>query len=81
MLVIRRRQGESIVLADNIEVTILEISASRVKLGIAAPAGVLVQRKEVIQAGERNVAAAASPVPADLSSWAKELRPPDEIKP
>lgn len=78
MLVIRRRQGESIVLAENIEVTILEISASRVKLGITAPAGVLVQRKEVILAGERNVAAAASPVPPHLSAWAKGLRAPGE---
>lgn len=74
MLVIRRRQGESIVLADNIEVTILEISASRVKLGIVAPSGILVQRKEIIQAGELNVAAARSAVPADLDAWASQLR-------
>ena len=37
MLVLSRRVGESIVISDNITVTVLEVRGSRVKLGISAP--------------------------------------------
>ena len=37
MLVVSRKTDESIIVADNIEITILEISGDRVKIGISAP--------------------------------------------
>ena len=47
MLVIRRRAGESILIADDIEIEVLETTPTRVKLGIKAPKEVTVLRKEV----------------------------------
>jgi len=44
---IRRRCGESILLGDNIEIRVLEVSGTRVKLGIAAPRDLLVLRNEL----------------------------------
>jgi len=58
MLVIRRRAGESILIAGDIEIEVLETTPTRVKLGIRAPREVDVVRKEVgIIAGE-NLSAA-----------------------
>lgn len=47
MLALSRKKGESLILNNNIEVTILEIKGEQVKLGISAPKEVPVYRKEV----------------------------------
>jgi carbon storage regulator len=65
MLVIRRRAGESILIADDVEVEILEITPTRVKLGVKAPKEVPVLRKEVRLTQDRNRAAALE-VPLNL---------------
>lgn len=44
MLVLSRKRNESIRIADNIEVTVLEIRGNRVRLGISAPQSVNVRR-------------------------------------
>lgn len=48
MLVVTRKQGESIVINDNIEVCILECSDGSVKIGIDAPKNIKILRKEII---------------------------------
>ena len=58
MLVIRRRPGESITLGEDIEIEVLDASASHVKLGIQAPRSVAVLRKEIRLVGEQNRASA-----------------------
>lgn len=47
MLVLSRKQGEVIEIGDEIEITVLEISGTRVKLGIDAPQHVRIKRKEI----------------------------------
>ncbi|GIO42018.1 carbon storage regulator CsrA [Paenibacillus apis] len=47
MLVLSRRKGESIVIQDNIEITILGIEGDNVRIGIKAPRQVEVFRKEI----------------------------------
>lgn len=47
MLALTRRKGESLVINNNIEITILEIRGDQVKIGISAPKEVPVYRKEV----------------------------------
>ena len=47
MLVLSRKVGEQIVIAENVTVTVLEIRGGRVRLGIQAPADVPVHRREV----------------------------------
>jgi len=58
MLVIRRRRGESITLGEDIEIEVLDVSASHVKLGIRAPKSVAVVRTEIRVVGEQNRASA-----------------------
>jgi carbon storage regulator len=58
MLVMRRRAGESILIGDEIEIQILHIGPSRIKLGISAPRSVPVALKEVHLVGQENQAAA-----------------------
>ena len=54
MLVVRRREGESVLIGDDVEVVVLEAGANRVKLGIMAPREVLVFRKELELTREQN---------------------------
>ena len=54
MLVIRRRSGESVLIGGDIELEILDISPSQVKLGISAPPEVTVVRKEVYLTTQQN---------------------------
>ena len=58
MLAHTRNIGESLVINNNIEVTILEIRGDQIKLGISAPRDVSIYRKEVyLQIQEENKAA------------------------
>lgn len=55
MLALTRKKGESLVINNNVEITILEIRGDQVKIGISAPKEVPVYRKEVyLQIQEEN---------------------------
>ena len=58
MLIIRRKPGESILIGENIELEVIDITHSRVKIGITAPQNVLILRKEIRLAQQQNIAAA-----------------------
>lgn len=61
MLALTRKKGESLVINNNVEVTILEIRGDQIKLGISAPKDVSIYRKEVyLQIQEENKAASNS---------------------
>ncbi|MBS5931606.1 MAG: carbon storage regulator CsrA [Clostridiales bacterium] len=63
MLALSRKIGESIVINNDIEITILEIKGDQVKVGIAAPKSVPIYRKELyLQIQESNKEAADSTV-------------------
>lgn len=47
MLVLARKVGESFIISDEIEVTVLKIEGSEVKIGISAPAHVKIYRTEI----------------------------------
>ena len=47
MLVLTRRPNESIIIADNIKITVVSVGPGRVKLGIEAPPNVRVDRQEI----------------------------------
>lgn len=56
MLALSRKTGESIIIDNDIEVTILEIKGDQVKLGIKAPKSVPIYRKEIFaQIKEENM--------------------------
>ena len=50
MLVLSRKNNESIIISDNITVTVIEIRGDKVRLGIEAPKDVSVHRREVYEA-------------------------------
>ncbi|MDP7020417.1 MAG: carbon storage regulator CsrA [Pirellulaceae bacterium] len=50
MLVLSRKKGESIVIGDNVVVTIIDIRGDKIRIGIEAPMDVPVHRLEVYQA-------------------------------
>jgi len=50
MLVLSRRRDESLMLGDDIEITVVDIGGAKVRLGITAPAELPVHRKEVYEA-------------------------------
>lgn len=61
MLVLGRKTNESILIGDNIEITILGVEGDRVKIGIKAPNSVRILRQELYQTvKEENLRAAAS---------------------
>ena len=49
MLVLTRKPNESIVIGDNIEITILEVRGDQVKVGVSAPTQIPVHRLEIYQ--------------------------------
>ena len=56
MLVLSRQKDESIIIGDNVEVTIVDVRGDKVRLGITAPKGVPVHRREVYEAIQREKA-------------------------
>ena len=57
MLALTRKKGESLVVNNNIEITVLEIRGDQIKIGIQAPKDVPIYRKEVyLQIQEENKA-------------------------
>lgn len=55
MLALSRRKNESLIINNNVEITILEIKGEQVKIGITAPKDVSIYRKEVyVQIQEAN---------------------------
>jgi carbon storage regulator len=53
MLVLSRQRDESIIIGDNIVVTVVDVRGEKVKLGIEAPQDVSVHRREVYEAIQR----------------------------
>ena len=49
MLVLTRKPDQSIMIGDDIEITVLEVRGEQVRLGIRAPRHVVVHRKEVFE--------------------------------
>lgn len=47
MLALTRKKGESLVIGNNVQVTVLDVRGDQVKIGIDAPREVAVYRKEV----------------------------------
>lgn len=61
MLALSRKQGESIMIGNDVEITILEIKGDQIKIGIAAPKSVPIYRKEIyVSIQEANKEAATS---------------------
>ena len=65
MLALTRRKGESLVINNNVEITVLEIRGDQVKIGISAPKEVPIYRKEAYLQIENENKAAITPESVD----------------
>jgi carbon storage regulator len=76
VLVLRRRTGETIAIGADIEIEVIEISRTRVKLGVRAPREVPVLRKETVAVAAENRQALelASSGPAGVAEVVEALR-------
>jgi carbon storage regulator len=74
MLVIRRRAGESLFIGEDVEIRILEMGPSQVKLGIEAPKDITVLRSEVRETQQANISAALERSPETLAQLLARLQ-------
>lgn len=74
MLVLSRQRDETIMIGDEIEITVVDIRGDKVRLGITAPRSVQVHRKEVYDAIKREMAEAANVQVEDLRDANDNLR-------
>jgi carbon storage regulator len=70
MLVLSRQKDETIMIGDDVEITVVDIRGDKVRLGIKAPPHIPVHRKEVYEAIKRENREASQVNPDDLRSLA-----------
>ena len=80
MLVLSRQRDETIMIGDEIEITVVDIRGDKIRLGITAPTRIAVHRKEVYDAiSDENEQAArvggAELSGSDLAALAQTIRP------
>ncbi len=67
MLVLSRQRDETIMIGDDVQVTIVDIRGDKVRLGITAPREIQVHRKEVYDAIKRENQQAAGLSPSEVN--------------
>lgn len=75
MLVLSRQRDESIVIGDDVVVTIVDIRGDKVRLGIEAPREVPVHRQEVYDAIQRENQRAGQVEPKDVEGLGQSANP------
>lgn len=75
MLIVSRGVDDSVVIGDEIIVTVIEVRGDKVRLGITAPREASVHRREVYDAivGCDAIASRSPPVPPAPPSWRPDL--------
>jgi carbon storage regulator len=81
MLVLSRQKDETIMIGDDIEITVVDIRGDKVRLGITAPPHIPVHRKEVYEAIQRENRAAANLRPDQIPHVGSLANRRDKDKP
>jgi len=74
MLVLSRKRDESIIIGDDVVITVVDIKGEQVKIGVTAPKTVSIHRKEVYEAIQKENLAAAKTEVQNLSGLVKVLQ-------
>jgi carbon storage regulator len=86
MLVLSRQRDESIMIGDDVEITIVDVRGDKVRLGITAPKSIPVHRREIYDAIQREKAQKAAgadtedKAPEEQTESAEEAAPGEEAK-
>ena len=75
MLVLSRQRDESIMIGDNIVITVVDVRGDKVRLGIEAPTEIPVHRHEVYEAIQRDNNRATRLQPKDVEGIARRGGP------
>ena len=78
MLVLTRRPGESVMVGDDVVITVLDVRGDVVRIGIKAPRSVQVHREEVYKELQRVNRESASPDDIAVRALSKLLRSEQE---
>ena len=82
MLVLSRQRDQTIMIGDDVEITIVDIRGEKVRLGITAPAHIPVHRKEVYDSMRREKAVSGhgtdGPMVESLANRRKDHKPKEE---
>ncbi|MGB0717189.1 MAG: carbon storage regulator CsrA [Phycisphaerae bacterium] len=78
MLVLSRQRDETIMIGDDVEITVVDIRGDKVRLGITAPREIQVHRKEVYEAIKRENEEAAKLAPNDVPDLKNDLDQSEE---
>ena len=81
MLVLSRQRDESIIIGDNIVVTIVDIRGDKVRLGINAPTEIPVHRQEIYEAIQRENMRASRVDPKDTRGLSPPTPKRDSTRP
>lgn len=79
MLVLSRQRDESIIIGDNVVITIVDVRGDKVKLGIEAPREISVHRREVYEAILRENRQATLLKPDDTQLLGPNSVPSDHV--
>lgn len=75
MLVLSRKEKQSFLIGENVEITVLEISGDKVKIAISAPKEISILRKELAEAKQANLDSAAGAIdPSKLPKLSKPVK-------
>ena len=79
MLVLSRQRDETIMIGDDIELTVVDIRGDKVRLGIKAAPEIAIHRKEVYDAIKRENEQAAQLAEGAVSAFSENIKPPTTV--
>lgn len=80
MLVLTRKKGQSIMVGDDVEISVVEVDGDAVRIGIKAPRDVAIYRREIYQAiQEENIRAARAA--AEMAKKLGKVKPSTREEP
>jgi carbon storage regulator len=75
MLILTRRAGEALRIGDDIEVTVMAVNGSQVRIGINAPRNIAVDREEIAERKRRDRETAGRPANGPGADRRPKLKP------
>ncbi len=80
MLILTRKLGESVIIGDDVKITVIEVNKHHIKLGVDAPKNIIIHREEVyLKIKEENELASASNI-IDLNNTSEQVKTEKDFK-